>query len=129
MNLRTRSARRAVRAVAGVVATLLLSGNVLAAACLCVSKTPPSVHAASEAPCPLHQVDDSSPTPAAQHCPAEDPSAQVRTADLPSAQVLAMAATTLSGSSLVPAPVLPDLRVDPSPPQRPLYARLQRRQL
>jgi hypothetical protein len=129
MFLRARSARRAVRAVAGVVATLLLSGNVLAAACLCVSKSPPPIQAASEALCPLHQVDDSPPTPTAQHCPADDPSAQVRTADLPGAQVLAMAAVTLFGSFLTPAPVLPELRVDPGSPQRPLYARLQRRQL
>jgi hypothetical protein len=125
MFLRTRPARRAVRAVAGVVASLLFSGNVLAAAGLCVLKPPPTVPAASEATCAQHLVDDSAPS-AAQHCPTDSPSAQARTADLPTAQLLAAAAVTPFGSFAAPTPALPELRADAGSPQRPLYARLQR---
>jgi hypothetical protein len=102
-----------------------LAGNVLAAAGLCVLKSPAAVRAASEAACPQHPADDASPSPTAQHCPADDPSAQVRAADLPS-QVLAAAAVTSFGNFAAPTPALPELRADPGSPQRPLYARLQR---
>lgn len=128
MFLRTRSARRAVRVIAGMVTTLLFAGNVLAAAGLCVLKAPPAVPATSDAPCPQHLVGEGPSMPTAQHCPADDPSAQARTADLPTAQVLAAAAVTPFGSFAVPAPTF-ELRADTGSPQRPLYARLQRLQL
>src|SRR5512134_3978799 len=128
MILRTRSARRAVRVIAGMVTTLLFAGNVLAAAGLCVLKAPPAVPATSDAPCPQHLIGEAPPAPTEQHCPADDPSAQARAADLPTAQVLAAAAVIPFGSFAVPAPAL-KLRADPGSPHRPLYARLQRRQL
>jgi hypothetical protein len=128
MILRTRSARRAVRVVAGLVTMLLFAGNVLAAAGLCVLKAPPAVQAASEAPCPQHLIGEAPHAPAAQHCPSDDPSAQARTADLPTAQVLAAAAVTSFGSFAVPAPAF-ERRADTGSSQRPLYTRLQRLQL
>lgn len=129
MILRTRSARRAVRSVAGVVAALLLTGNVLVAAGVCVLKAPPAVQSASETPCPQHLADNNPTAPTAQqHCPADDASAQVRTADLPSAQALAAAAVTIFGILAVSATPL-KLAVDSGSPHRPLYTRLQRLQL
>ena len=131
MILRSRSARRAVRVFAGVVATFLISGNVLVAAGLCIVKSPPAVQpatqAAGETPCPQHLIEDTSPAPVAQHCPADDSSAQARTADLPSVQLLAAAAVAPIGG-LAAAVSAPEIR-DPGTPQRPLYARLQRLQL
>jgi hypothetical protein len=112
-----------------MAAALLLSGHVLAAACLCVSKAPPAVPAATEAPCPQHGFDDTLPVPASQHCPADEPSAQARTSDLPTAQLLAAAAVTPFGSFAAPAPALPEFRAEPESPQRPIYARLHRLQL
>jgi hypothetical protein len=129
MILRSRSARRAVRTVAGVVASLLLAGNVLAAAGLCVVKAPVAVEAASEDPCMQHSADNAPPAPAAQqHCPADDASAQVRGVDLPSAQAVAAAAVAPFGIFAVSAPPL-RFAADSGSPQRPLYARLQRLQL
>jgi hypothetical protein len=136
MILRSRSARRAVRVFAGVVATFLISGNVLVAAGLCIVKSPPAVQAATQAatqaagetPCPQHLIEDTSPAPVAQHCPADDSSAQARTADLPSVQLLAAAAVAPIGG-LAAAVSAPEIRSDPGTPQRPLYARLQRLQL
>ena len=129
MILRTRSARRAVRVVAGVVAALLVSGNVLAAAGLCALKAPPAAKTATEVPCPQHLFDDAStPAPTAQHCPADDPSAQARTADLLGAQLIAAIAVMPFVSAVVQAPPL-ELRADTGSPQRPLYARLSRLQL
>jgi hypothetical protein len=129
MILCSRSARRGVRVIAGVVATLLVTGNVLVAAGLCILKYPPAVQAASEAPCPQHLVDKTVPqTPAVQHCPGDDSSAQARTADLPSAQVLAAAAVAPFGTFAALA-ARPAIRTEPASPQRPLYTRLQRLQL
>jgi hypothetical protein len=125
----TRHARRTVRRIAGGLAMMLFAGNVLAAAGLCGLKAPVAQTAASEVPCPDHQPERLvPPVPTAQHCPADDPSAQARTSDLPGAQIAAAVDAPQLSVAAVPA-FLASPRPDPASPQRPLYARLQRLQL
>jgi hypothetical protein len=134
-----RTRQRAVRAVAGLVAAFLLTGNVLAAAGLCMVKAPTQTGAAAqvaadgvESPdCAHHQVDEGAARPAASshHCPTEDPSAQTRTVDLPSPQpMVALAAVLLHWTDPARQPDALLSADDPSEP-RPLYARLQRLRL
>lgn len=131
--------QRAARAVAGLVAAFLLSGNVLAAAGLCAVRGPAGMGMAAEVaaddadlpPCTEHVSGElgSSSTGSNHHCPTEDPSAQTRTVDLPSPQLMvALAAVLLhwTDAARQPAALLSD--DDPSEP-RPLYARLQRLRL
>jgi hypothetical protein len=131
--------QRAARAVAGLVAAFLLTGNVLAAAGLCVVRAPAdrgvavqvAADEADSAACAEHlSVEVGSPsTGSNHHCPTEDPSAQTRTVDLPSPQLMvALAAVLLhwTDSARQPAALLSDK--DPSE-SRPLYTRLQRLRL
>ena len=131
---------RAARAVAGLVAALLLTGNVLAAAGLCAVKAPvasgPAVevaalHEADAPPCVDHLPEQGSggSTAAKHHCPTDDPSAQTRTVDLPSPQLMtAFAAVVLHRTDAARQPAALLFSDDPSGP-RPLYARLQRLRL
>jgi len=131
--------QRAARAVAGLVAAFLLTGNVLAAAGLCVVRaqadTGMAVQAAADdadaPPCADHLSGElSSPsTVFHHHCPTEDPSAQTRTVDLPSPQLMVAPAAVLlhwTDAARPPAALLSG--DDPAEP-RPLYARLQRLRL
>jgi hypothetical protein len=128
-----------VRAVAGLVAAFLLTGNVLAAAGLCMVKAPVETGVAVQTPaegaespdCTHHLVDEGASRPAASshHCPTEDPSAQTRTVDLPSPQLMvALAAVLLHWTDPARQPAALLSTDDPSEP-RPLYARLQRLRL
>jgi hypothetical protein len=131
--------RRAIRTMAGFIATFVLAGNVLAAAGLCAVKAPADTHPASHQtaqeraapPCPQHVAErtDSGSTASSHHCPIDDPSAQTRTVDLPAAQPMAAlpaAVLDWTDQALQPASVV--LSDHPSGP-RPLYARLQRLRL
>jgi hypothetical protein len=130
---------RAMRALAGLVAAFVLTGNVLAAAGLCAIKAPGASHAAvaEEAPdapvaasdCSQHHANPAAPASSAHHCPTDDPSAQTRAVDLPGAQLMAaFAAVVLQwpDAARQTAALLSDDA--PSEP-RPLYARLQRLRL
>ena len=130
---------RAARAVAGLVAALLLTGNVLAAAGLCAVKAPvdsgsapqAALHEADSPPCVDHLPEQGSAgsTAAKHHCPTDDPSAQTRTVDLPSPQLMtAFAAVVLHRTDAARQPAALLFSDDPSGP-RPLYARLQRLRL
>ena len=132
--------RRALRALAGVVAGLLLTGNVLAAAGMCTIVAPAGSHGAAQAvahdgassnPCPQHLSDEAAPGggTSPHHCPSHDPSAQSRTVDVPGAQfMVAIAATPFlsldSGQRTEPLFAVTH-RTEP----QPLYARLQRLRL
>ena len=131
--------QRAARAMAGLVAAFLLTGNVLAAAGLCAVRAPAGTDAAihvtdddaDSPPCTEHLSSEvgSPSTGSNHHCPTEDPSAQTRTVDLPSPQLMvALAAVLLQWTDAArqPAALLSD--DDPSE-SRPLYTRLQRLRL
>jgi len=131
--------QRAARAMAGLVAAFLLTGNVLAAAGLCAvsapARTDMAVHVTADdvdsPPCTEHLSSEvgSPSTGSNHHCPTEDPSAQTRTVDLPSPQLMvALAAVLLQWTDAArqPAALLSD--DDPSE-SRPLYTRLQRLRL
>ena len=134
--------QRAARAVAGLVVAFLLTGNVLAAAGLCVVRAPAAAGMAVEAaaddsddadsaPCAEHlSVAAGSPsTGSNHHCPTDDPSAQTRTVDLPSPQLMvALAAVLLHWTDAARQPAAHLSDDDPAEP-RPLYARLQRLRL
>lgn len=130
---------RATRALAGLVAMFLFTGNVLAAAGLCSVKAPAAPAAPSgllaehEAPdasaCSGHDSESGAPAPSAHHCPTDDPSAQTRTVDVPAAQLMVAISASLlpwSGAELKPVPLVVDHHLAES---RPLYARLQRLRL
>ena len=128
---------RAARALAGLVAAFVFSGNVLAAAGLCAIKAPAAQHGPSPqvvamadaddaSECAGHQAHPGAPASSAHHCPTDDPSAQSRTVDVPAAQLMvAIAATFFSWSetTLRSAPVVV---AEHTAEPRPLYARLQR---
>jgi hypothetical protein len=125
--------RAATRAIAGLVTTLLLTGNVLAAAGLCVVKSPDHAAAmqaaAGQVACPDHVPDIPELGSSGHLCPAEDPTPQTRSVDLPAPQLhaaltLSLAYPVQSVSALEP-PVVAERPVPPPP----LYARLQRLRL
>jgi hypothetical protein len=131
--------QRAARAVAGLVAAFLLTGNVLAAAGLCAVRAPAgtglavelAADAADSPPCLEHLSHElgSPSTGSSHHCPTEDPSAQSRTVDLPSPQLMvALAAVLLHWTDAARQPAAPPSADDPSE-ARPLYSRLQRLRL
>jgi hypothetical protein len=131
--------QRAARAVAGLVAAFLLTGNVLAAAGLCAVRAPTdggmaaqvAVDEADSPPCSEHVADAVGPrsTDSKHHCPTEDPSAQARTVDLPSPQLMAaFAAVLLHWTDAARQPTALHSDNDPAEP-RSLYARLQRLRL
>lgn len=126
--------RRAVRALAGLVAAFLLAGNVLAAAGLCVVRAPVAAHGSpvlasqatvsDDAACAEH-LGDHAPSSNLHHCPTDDPSAQSRAVDVPAAQLMAATAALLDWSGALVRPEPPAVLVRPADPQ-PLYTRLQR---
>lgn len=131
--------QRAARALAGLVAAFLLTGNVLAAAGLCAIRAPAASHepssavtadaAADEVACTEHHAGATTPASTAHHCPTEDPSAQSRSVDVPAAQLMvAMTAMLLHWSEAMARPEPRVVPVHPATPQ-PLYARLQRLRL
>ena len=125
------SVRRTARGAAALFALVLVASNALAAMGLCAVKTPPTaaVTQAAEAACP-HEADAAGVHPAsepaaASHCPQDDPAAQTRAGDVPSACVVAVpvflrfSVATDSGTQRAA------IAADSSPPT-PLYARLSR---
>jgi hypothetical protein len=125
------SARRTSRGAVALFALVLVASNALAAMGICVVKTPSpvAVTQAAEAPCP-HDLDTAGSVPsgeptAAAHCPQDDPAAQTRTGDVPSACVVAVPVflrfSVPTGSGTQCAAVAVD-----SSPSTPLYARLSR---
>jgi hypothetical protein len=132
---------RTVRAVAGLVAAFLFTGNVLAAAGLCAMKAPdarPASHATAQDAatpaahaCDGHVADELQPgaPSSSHHCPTDDPSAQSRTVDVPAAQPMPalVAIGFILASEIGQAPPL--AASDHPAEQRPLYARLQRLRL
>lgn len=131
--------QRAARAVAGLVAAFLLTGNVLAAAGLCIVRAPAGPGAAvqvaaddTDSPQCVEHLPGGAGSPltgSSHHCPTEDPSAQTRAVDLPSPQlVAAFAAPLLHWTD--DARQRTALLADDDPPEpRPLYTRLQRLRL
>jgi hypothetical protein len=131
------TARHPARAIAAIVASLLLSGHVLAAAGMCAIKAPVAASEAgqsqTEAPCPQHVADEIAPTQTpstpSHHCPTEDPTAQPRGVDMPSAQMI-VALTTMPIHAVVTAdPIAAPVGVEGDPAPLPLYTRLQRLRL
>ncbi|MGB2818252.1 MAG: hypothetical protein WBA53_07335 [Burkholderiaceae bacterium] len=119
--------------MAGFVVMFLLAGHVLAATGLCVVTAPgePAQMHESSAACPEHgpQAGQGHGSTVKHHCPAEEPSPQSRSADLPVAQPVAAIASVHTylldppvGRLLQPTP-------DHQVPPPPLYARLQRLRL
>jgi hypothetical protein len=124
--------RSATRAVAGLVATLLLSGNVLAAVGLCVVKSPDHaavMQMAEQAVCPDHVPDAPDPGSSGRLCPGEDPIPQTRSVDLPGPQLLAASAPFLSYPGQSVSALEPPVVAERPVPPPPLYARLQRLRL
>ncbi|MGZ8254819.1 MAG: hypothetical protein ACXWVT_08205 [Burkholderiaceae bacterium] len=127
---------RAARALAGLVAAFLLSGNVLAAAGLCAIKAPAGSQelavstssagtVSADVACADH-LGDQAPVSNSHHCPTEDPSAQSRTVDVPAAQLMvALAVALLDWSSPRLQAQPPVASIHPAE-TRPLYTRLQR---
>lgn len=131
--------QRAARAVAGLVAAFLLSGNVLAAAGLCAVRAPAGPGMAVQVAgdevdspqCAEHLPGDagSTSTGSKHHCPTEDPSAQPRSVDLPSPQLVALFAALLVHRTDAALQQTALLAADDPTEPRPLYARLQRLRL
>lgn len=90
----SRHMTRAMRVLAGLIATFVLTGNVLAAAGLCAIKVRAAQGIESispdSAPCPQHidRTSCSAHADAVPHCNQEDPGAQARAVDLPAASIL-----------------------------------------
>jgi hypothetical protein len=136
--------KQAARAIAGVVAAFLLTGQVLAAAGLCVIKVPADTSGSTAAgevrthegtaeanPCGGHLADGHSQGSGTSrhHCPTDDPTQQSRNVDVPAAQVMAALPASLPDWSIAAArPQIQVVAVHPAEP-RPLYARLQRLRL
>ena len=125
------SVRRGAHGAAALFALVLVASNALAAMGQCIVKAPPpaAVTQSAEAPCP-HEAGATEAIPsgepaAAAHCPQDDPAAQTRPGDVPSACVAAvpvflrMAVLVDSGTHGA------DVAAGESPPT-PLYARLSR---
>lgn len=126
------SRRRTLRGLAGFVVAFLLAGHALAATGLCVVTSPDAAAAIHEssAGCAEHAPADPGHGPGVKHhCPAEEPSPQARSVDLPAAQPVAAAPSV---SSYLAAPLenrLLQATFDRQVPPPPLYARLQRLRL
>lgn len=125
------SRRRTLRGLAGFVVMFLLAGHVLAATGLCaVTSAAPATLFDSDAVCSEHAPSDPGHAPAAKHhCPADEPTPQARSVDLPATQfVVAVAFITFHPVDLA-AVRLPQAIVDHDVPPLLLYARLQRLRL
>lgn len=123
--------RRTARGAAALFALVLVASNALAAMGMCVVKAPPQVAVtqAAEAPC-SHDVDTAGAIPSGEHaatahCPQDDPAAQTRAGDVPSACVVAapvfLRISVPIDSGTQGAAVAAD-----TSPLTPLYARLSR---
>jgi hypothetical protein len=131
--------RRVARGLAALTVLMLVASNALAAAGLCLAKTPlPQVvtvatatAAAEHAPCPYHAADEAPlpdhPAVPSAHCPQDEPAAQVR-ADTPAADLAVIAVAPLPAPLPAARDLQPRASVDESPPT-PLYSRLSRRLL
>ena len=119
-----------MRGLAGFVVTFLLAGQALAASGLCVVTVPdaPAAVHESSAGCVEHQPTESAPG-AKHHCPAEDPSPQARSVDLPAPQPVAAVASIFFYIVDPVADRLPQAVHDHQVPPPPLYVRLQRLRL
>ena len=111
----------------------LLAGHVLATTGLCIVTTagePVQTHASSTA-CPEHgpQGEPGHGSTVKHHCPAEEPSPQSRSADLPGAQPIAAIASVHVHLLALPVGRLLQPTPDHQVPPPPLYARLQRLRL
>jgi hypothetical protein len=123
---------RAGRGLATFVVGFLLAGHALAATGLCAIRVPelPMPAPVTGAACPEHAVPATEEGQSARHhCPAEEPSPQVRVVDLPTAQSVAMAISVLSYAVDPASEFEPPTALDRQAPPRPLYARLQRLRL
>jgi hypothetical protein len=124
--------RRTLRGLAGFVVTFLLAGHALAATGLCAVPTPQPPPALQDAVvlCEEHTATGVDRAPAVKHhCPAEEPTPQGRSVDLPAPQQAAVVASVAflvvdaGATRLAPALFATDV------PPPPLYARLQRLRL
>lgn len=125
------SRRRTARGAAALFALVLVASNALAAMGLCIVKAPPpvAVTQAVEAPCP-HEAGAGEAIPsgepaAATHCPQDDPAAQTRAGDVPSACVVAVPVFLRMAIPIDSGTHGDAVAADTSPPT-PLYARLSR---
>jgi hypothetical protein len=133
--------RPRTRALAGFVAGMLFTSQVLAAAGLCAVKSSTVVpltetvivevcedqdHLDSLARLAPPAAEPAGGEASTTHCSSEDPSAQARSVDLPGSttQAVAPLPSLLTVVAFTPAPRLPI--ADAGPPLRPLYARLNR---
>jgi hypothetical protein len=122
--------RRTLRGLAGFVVTFLLAGHALAATGLCLVTAPdaPAVVHESSAGCAEHQPVDPAPG-VKHHCPAEEPTPQARSVDLPAPQFAAAIASVFFYVVDPVADRLPQAVPGHEVPPPPLYARLQRLRL
>lgn len=123
--------RRTLRGLAGFVVSFLLAGHALAAAGLCIVTVPdaPAAVHQSSAGCVEHQPAD--PVSGVKHhCPAEEPSPQARSVDLPAPQPVAAVSSVVFYLVEPVGDRLPQADSGHEvPPPPPLYARLQRLRL
>jgi hypothetical protein len=122
--------RRTLRGLAAFVVTFLMAGQVLAATGLClvtVPDAPATIHESS-AGCAEHQPTDPV-TGVKHHCPAEEPSPQARSVDLPAPLAVAAVASVVVYLVEPVAGRLVATVSDNEAPPPPLYARLQRLRL
>ena len=122
--------RRTLRGLAAFVVTFLMAGQALAATGLClvtVPDAPATIHESS-AGCAEHGPTDPA-TGVKHHCPAEEPSPQARSVDLPAPQPIAAVASIFVYFVEPVADGLPQAVPDHEVPPPPLYARLQRLRL
>jgi hypothetical protein len=130
-----RRASRSVRGLAALCALMLVTSNALAAMGLCIAKVPVAsttvaAAAAEQSPCPQHVVDDSAGAlpeqpSASPHCPQDDPGAQVRSGDVPAADLPIIVAQPRAPLAHATSARRGAATVDDSP-HTPLYARLSR---
>lgn len=118
--------RRTLRGLAGFVVACLLAGHALAASGLCVITSPdaPATTHEASAGCDEHMPVEPG-TGVKHHCPADEPSPQTRSVDLPASQaVAAIDATPFQWTAV--ATRASTAWVDRDVPLPSLYARLQR---
>jgi hypothetical protein len=124
--------KRPSRRVLVMLAFALVASHTLAAMGMCIAKlpVPATVAASDEVACPDHSTEFSShgatsdPAPAA-HCPQDDPGAQARTADLPTAAIDAAPYVVRVSAEALPHALASASASDDLSPM-PLYARLSR---
>ena len=130
---RRHPASRTARVIAALCVLLMVASNALAAMGLCIVKAaatdPVSVTLSDEAPCAQHVNEatrNSSEPSAQQHCPQDDPGAQLRSGDIPAAVSLVAIASPLRVAIVDPASVARASGAHDASPPAPLYSRLSR---